>query len=158
MRKSLFYLILVSFLLTPFNVLCKDLPDYEIEGAGIGAQGVYLVSITIITKNKNVSDRELETAAVHGVLFRGFSDPKGRSHQKPLAGSPANEAEHIDFYKEFFGDKGTAHTYASTINGSRSILKSGKAYKVSVKATVRKEDLYNYLSGMGIIKGLNSIF
>lgn len=136
----------------------KDLPEYEIEGAGTATQGNYLVRTTVLTKNKKISDKEIARAAVHGVLFRGFSDSSNRISQKPLAGNAANEAQHIDFYSAFFDEKGSAANYASVLNGSRTIIKVDKKYKISAIVTVNKELLHKYLEEAGIIKGLNSIF
>lgn len=134
------------------------MPPYEIQGAGTGTQGTYLVSLIVSTKDKNISDEVLKRAAVHGVLFRGFSDTVSRKTQKPLAGSAANEAEHADFYKEFFGDGGTSANYANVVPGSRGVTKSNKLYRVKVTISVNKESLLKYLQDVGVVKGLNSIF
>ena len=75
-----------------------------------------------------------------------------------MAGSAANEAQHIDFYSAFFDEKGSAANYASVLNGSRTIIKVDKKYKISAIVTVNKELLHKYLEEAGIIKGLNSIF
>ena len=111
-----------------------------------------------MTKDKKISDQALKRAAVHGVLFRGFSNPAARQSQKPLAGGPANEAQHIDFYKEFFSEKGTAADYANLVPGSRSVKKVNKEYVVTATVTVNKETLAKYLQQMGVIRGLNSAF
>lgn len=146
----------------PSEMFAKEKSDnalnYEIEGAGTATQGYYMVSITVLSKKKNVDDEMLRRAAVHGVLFRGFSNPSLRQTQKPLAGSGANEAAHADFYKEFFGEGGTAATYASLVPGTRSITKSGKIYRVTATATVNKETLLEYLQDAGMVRGLNSAF
>lgn len=132
--------------------------NYEIAGAGTAAQGSYLVEVALTHKKKNVDDLELKRAAVHGVLFRGFSSKEHRQRQRPLAGSAANEAQHIDFYKEFFGDGGTAASYASIVPGSKSITKSGKYYIIKATLTVNKEELQKYLSQSGVITNLNKAF
>ena len=90
----LFLLAVVVAAATP-TAIAKDkkggVNDYNIEGAGTGTQGTYLVKVTVITKDKKVSDDAIKRAAVHGVLFRGFTDTTVRRTQKPLAGSIANE-------------------------------------------------------------------
>lgn len=135
-----------------------EVPEYTIEGAGTATQGNYLVKATVISKNKNVTDDELRRAAVHGVLFRGFSNAEKRQSQKPLAGSLANEGQHADFYKDFFAENGMAKNFASPVEGSRSIKKVDKKYHVSATVTVNKEALLKYLQEAGIVKGLNSAF
>lgn len=132
--------------------------NYEISGAGTATQGCYLVEVALNSKKKNIDDRELKRAAVHGVLFRGFSSKEHRQHQRPLAGSAANEAQHADFYKEFFDEAGTAPSYASIVPGSKSITKSGKYYVIKATVTVNKEELHKYLSQNGIITNLNKAF
>lgn len=136
----------------------EGLPEYEIQGAGTGTQGTYLVQVTITTKDKNLSEAMIKRVAVNGVLFRGFSDTTSRKTQKPLAGSAANEAQHADFYKEFFGEGGTAASYANIVPGSRSMTKVDKMYRVKATVSVNKESLVKYLQDVGVIKGLNSIF
>ena len=160
--KRVWIFSLLVMLIGCFSVNAKkavdDVPAYEITGAGTGTQGTYLVEVTVTTKDKNVSDAALKRAAVNGVLFRGFSDPTSRKTQKPLAGSAANEAEHADFYKEFFSDSGTAANYANIVPGSRSMTKVDKNYRTKATVSVNKESLLKYLQEVGVVKGLNSIF
>lgn len=149
----------ISFLLIMLTVLAASAKkdeglNYEIQGAGVGSQGTYLVKVTVITKDKKLPDADLKLAAVHGVLFRGFSGERGS--QKALAGSPTNEAQHADFYKDFF--KSGASAYAAIVPGSRQVVKSGKEYRVSCNVTVNKDQLYKDLVDAGVIKGLNAIF
>lgn len=136
----------------------SERPDFSIEGAGTAIQGCYLVKISLLTKDRKVPDRELVSVAVRGVLFRGFSDPISRITQKPLAGNAASEAQHTDFYKEFFGKQGTAPDYGSVIIGSRAVVRSDGKYRVSAIVNVQKEALLKYLQDAGIVKSLNSIF
>ncbi len=134
------------------------IPQYEIVGAGIGSQGSYLVNVTLISRKNNPDDNVIKRAAVHGVLFKGFSNKEHRQMQKPLAGSVANEAQHIDFYKDFFSKSGNASDYASIVDGPRKVIKSGKEYRVTVTVSVNKDELRSYLESLGILKGLNSGF
>lgn len=137
----------------------KDaLPQYEIIGAGTGSQGTYLVEVTIISKKNNPDDNIIKQAAVHGVLFKGFSSKEHRQLQKPLAGSAANEAQHIDFYTDFFSESGNASNFALIVNGSRKVVKSGKEYRVTATVSVNKEELRSYLETVGVLKSLNSGF
>ena len=132
--------------------------NYEIEGAGTGTQGTYLVKITVITKDKKIADEKIASCAVHGVLFRGFSNKELRQSQRPLAGSAMAESQHADFFKDFFKESGIAKNYVSSVSGSRQVTKSGKEYKISTIVTVNKEQLHSDLEKAGIIKGLNSGF
>ena len=116
------------------------------------------MEIALNSKKKNVDDLTLKRAAVHGVLFRGFSSQEHRQHQRPLAGGAANEAQHVDFYKEFFSEEGSAPQYASIVPGSKSITKSGKYYVIKATVTVNKEELQKYLSQSGVISNLNKAF
>lgn len=134
------------------------LTSYSITGNGTGTQGSYLVEITVNTKDNDINDSELAKAAVHGVLFRGFSNEKTHNFQKPLAGSPTNETEHLDFYNEFFGTNGSAATFANVVKGTRAIMKSGKEYKITATVQVQKDALLKYLQNAGVIRSLNSAF
>ena len=132
--------------------------NYEIEGAGTGAYGTYLVKVTVISKEKKIQDELIARCAVHGVLFRGFNNKELRQNQRPLAGSAMVEAQHADFFKDFFKEGGIAKNYVSAVNSSRQVVKSGKKYRVSTIATVNKEQLHRDLEKAGIIKGLNTGF
>lgn len=162
MRVQKFVTFLIVFVLSAFySEAKKDSAGrfvYQIEGAGVATQGDYLVRLTLTTKDKNIGDAELCRAAVHGVLFRGFTDPGSRQFQKPIAAGAANEAQHADFYESFFGKDGTAANYANMVSGSRSVVKSGKEYCVSAVIAVHKEILIKFLTDAGVIKGLNSAF
>lgn len=156
-----FFLFLVVLLSAVLVVSAKSKDEglnYELEGAGTGTQGSYLVKVTVITKDKKIADEVIARCAVHGVLFRGFTNKELRQSQRPLAGSAMAEAQHADFFKDFFKEGGIAKNYVSSVNGSRQVTKSGKQYKVSAVVTVNKEQLHSDLEKAGIIKGLNTGF
>ena len=132
--------------------------DYEIEGAGVGSQGTYLVKVTVVSKKSKVQNAQIARCAVHGVLFRGFVNKELRQNQKPLAGGPSAEAQHADFYKDFFSESGMSKNYVSAVKGSQQVVKSGKEYKVSTIVTVNKDQLLSDLKAAGVIRGLNSGF
>lgn len=160
--RQIWLMLLLCVFSAAFSAQAKEdknaVPEYTIEGAGTATQGNYLVKVTVISKNKHVTDNEIRRAAVHGVLFRGFSNPEKRQSQKPLAGSIANEAQHADFYKDFFAENGKANFFASPVEGSRIVKKVDKTYHVSSIVTVNKESLLKFLKDVGIVKGLNSAF
>lgn len=136
-----------------------NVPEYFIEGSGTGTQGTYLVDVTVVAKNATkVNDDDIARAAVHGVLFKGFSNKELRQAQKPLAGSAINEVTHADFYENFFQPKGVARNYVEIVNSSRRVKKVGKVYHVTATVTVNKEQLRKDLEEAGVVKGLNSAF
>ncbi|MBR5332790.1 MAG: hypothetical protein IKV32_05815 [Muribaculaceae bacterium] len=160
MVKHVLLLMTLFFSLSIFSVKGENYTgvDYEIEGAGVGAQGTYLVKVTVISKKSKVQNAQIARCAVHGVLFRGFANKELRQNQKPLAGGPASEAQHADFYKEFFAENGMSKNYVSAVNGSQKVIKSGKEYKISAIVSVNKDQLVSDLKAAGVIKGLNSAF
>lgn len=151
-------LMLICLFGTLLACRATDIPEYELEGNGTGAQGTYLVKVSVLTKNNKISSAELGRCAVHGVLFRGFSNKELRQSQKPLAGSAAVESQHADYFKSFFAEEGAYKNYVGEVSGSRSVVKVGKQYRVSATVTVNKEQLRKDLEDAGIIKGLNSAF
>lgn len=161
--KKVLLILLLSVLAIPFQMEAggkdKDaVPEYTIEGAGTAAQGTYLINVTVISKDKKITDVDLKRAAVHGVLFKGFSNTEKRQMQKPLAGSMANYAQHADFYKDFFAQNGMSKDFCSVIEGSHSVKKVNKMYHFGCTISVNKETLRKFLEDAGIIKGLNSAF
>lgn len=78
----------VLFVFICIGAHADDAPlKYEIEGEGVGAQGTYLVKVTVIQKKSKLDADVIKKCAVHGVLFKGFSSQTSRTRQKPLAGS-----------------------------------------------------------------------
>lgn len=154
MRKILMFFM---FMLT-LPMMADELPDYQIEGAGTGSQGTYLVRVSVLTKKSKVLDDEIGRCAVHGVLFRGFANKEARQQQKPLAGSPMVEQQNKSFFEDFFGKANTYVNYYQIVSGSRQVVKVGKQYKVTGTVTVAKDQLRKDLQDAGIIKGLNTGF
>lgn len=159
MKKFLFFTI--AFLLMPLIALAKgedEVTSYQIEGAGTGAQGSYLVKVWVVTGNKKLADDIIGRCGVHGVLFKGFSNTETRQHQKPLAGSPTVEQQHADFFNDFFADGGEYRNYVQVVSNTRTVVKSGKKYKIGATVTVSKEQLRRDLEAKGILRGLNTGF
>lgn len=165
MRKSILLLMLAVL-----GVLVMDakkpeavIPEYQIEGAGNARGDEALVKVSIITKDKNkVTDAMLGNAAVHGVLFKGYTDTNtqgwgGASTHPALAGSPTAYSEHIDFFEPFFAN-GDANNYVRIVEDQRGVTKVGKDYKVSAVVRVStgqlKKDLQS--KNVNVIRGLNS--
>lgn len=159
-RSAVLIISIVMF--AAFSVSAKGvdekspLRNYTIESAGRPAsQGSYLVKVTVNTKNKNLTDKEIAQCAVHGVLFRGFSGSNQHS-EKPLARSASVETEHKEFFDSFFSNR--ASSYASPVQSTRQVSKSGKEYVISEIVEVRKDNLKRDLQEAGVIKTLTSGF
>lgn len=137
-----------------------DLPEkYDILSAGSGTQGTYLVKVYVYSRTGKVADTDLKYAAVHGVLFRGFSGTQGNPSQRPLCGSPAVEEQKADFFNGFFGKDKTYLQYAAVVPASYERVKmSKKGYKVGAIVQVEKDALRKDLEQAGVIRGLNSFF
>ena len=149
-------LLMALMLLCTLPLMADELPDYQLEGAGTGSQGTYLVRVSVLSKKSKVPDDEIGRCAVHGVLFRGFASKENRQQQKPLAGGPMVEMQHKDFFEDFFTS--TYKGYYQMVGGSRQVVKAGKQYKVSCVVTVAKDQLRKDLQQADIIKGLNTGF
>ena len=136
---------------------------YEIYSDGVGAQGTYLIRVYLFTRNvRKVNDPDLKKAAVHGVLFRGFTSlEKGGVSQKPLISDPTAETQHSKYFKEFFSNEGRFMNFATIIPSSYEVVKGGtKAfkYKICVTAQVHKDALRKEMETNGIIKSLSNVF
>ena len=106
MKKKFCYL-LIS-LLVSFSIQAKnknDIPNYEIECAGTGIQGTYLVKVSIFVKKADVKAEYIKKGAIHGVIFRGFSGGNGCTSQKAIVSNPVTEHEKSDFFNTFFQEK-----------------------------------------------------
>lgn len=158
MKPILSLLLFLCMMLGSLQAQAYEPDDFKIEGVGTATQGHYLVKVSVFTKNAKLPDRDLALAGVYGVLFHGFADANGLHAEKPLAGGPGNFVEHRQFYDDFFGPKGLAADYATVIDGTRSVTKTGKLHRVSVTMSVSKDELRKYLEENDIIQGLNSIF
>ncbi len=164
MRKILFILTAVLICMPIFAGSKKkadkdtDLFRYEIECAGNGTQGTYLVKVWSYSKNKNVATEQCKKNAVHGVIFKGFSGGEGCVGQRALVARAGAEQEYADYFKLFFSDKGEYYKYVSVTSAPTEIVKVGKQYKVGMVVSVMKDDLRKALEQAGVVRGLNSGF
>ena len=149
----------VLFVFICIGVHAGDDPlKYEIEGEGVGAQGTYLVKVTVIQKKSKLDADVIKKCAVHGVLFKGFSSQTSRTRQKPLAGSMVVEQQHQDYFDVFFQKGGSYMNFANMVGENLSVVKMGKQYRISAVGSVAKDALYQELVSAGVIKGLNNGF
>ncbi len=129
---------------------------YELECAGNGTTGTYLVKVWTFSKNAQMATTQCKKNAVHGIIFKGFVGDNGCFSQRPLVSNPGAELEHKDFFKLFFNDKnGEYLKYVSVTSGSQEIIRVGKEYKVGIVVSVQKDALRKALENAGVIKGLN---
>jgi len=171
MKKTKFILliIIILFSATGFsqNKKAKKKADkdthifrYEIECAGVGNAGTYLVKVWSYSKKPTVAFDQAAKNAVHGILFKGFPASNAcHQGQKSIAANSTVEQEQAEFFKNFFRDGGAYLKYVNSAgNTATGVVKIGKEYKVSRVISVSKDQLRKDLEDAGIIKGLSSGF
>lgn len=135
----------------------KLIPEYQIEGAGTGNMSVSLVNVTIVSKKKDFREHDFGRCAVHGILFRGYSDANAAytsSSHPALMGSPMAEMQHADFFQSFF-DSAYAG-YVQVQSDTRRVIKVGKEYKTTVSVAVSVSQLRQDLEKAGLLKSLKT--
>jgi len=128
---------------------------YELECAGNGVQGTYLVRVWTYDKKQKNAQAACARNAVHGVIFKGFAGGDGCIGQKPLVLNPGAELENEEFFRLFFSDNGEYRKYVSIVAGSELCEKVGKEYRAGAIVSIQKDELRRALEVAGIIKGLN---
>lgn len=142
------------------NVAAKDKKTavepsaYEIMGAGSGTEGTCLVKVYVYG---NATDAAIKRAAVHGVIFRGFSGTSSGASQPAMA-SESLEETYRDFFKSFLDEKGACQNYASIVPASYERIKTQKGVKVGAVVQVMRAALRKELEKQEIIKSLSSGF
>ena len=135
---------------------------YEIEAAGTGSQGSYLIKVWSYSKKPVLAIEQAKKNAVHGIIFRGFNGFNGITGQKPLSSNSNLEIEKKEFFDPFFADGGKYLKFVNLSNdGSiapEDRLKVGNQYKIGVIVSVNVTSLRKDLEDAGIIKGLSSGF
>lgn len=153
MKKVLSILMMVVFAI---SAMAKDKGlAYDISGVSSGNDGTYMVKVYVYEKKP--SDALLKAAAVHGVVFRGFSGTQSRVTQKALT-QPEEEAQHADFFEAFFKEDGGCQNFAEVVVGSYETVKMKKGYKTGAIINVNRSALRKHLEQAGVIKKLGSIF
>ncbi|MGE0560644.1 MAG: hypothetical protein AB7O47_02395 [Flavobacteriales bacterium] len=133
---------------------------YEIECVGIGQPGTKLIKVWSYSKKPDVANHQSKKNAVHGIIFQGYAGGgQGCTPQRPLTNDPSLEQQKADFFTPFFAEGGKYMKFVSTSgDGTPTIVKVGKEYKVGVVVTVMTDLLRKDLEAAGIIKGLSSGF
>lgn len=165
MKKILSLLLILAFCATCAYAKKEEplIPEYLIEGGGPAKGNDAKVKVTIYAKKKDdVTDQMLAKAAVHGVLFKGYQDnskqgSRASATHPPLASSPTAYDQNADFFVPFFTN-GNYMNYVSFIDDGRSVVKSGKQYKVSAIVNVNKNQLTKDLQAenVNVIKSLGT--
>ena len=128
---------------------------YELECAGNGVQGTYLVRVWTYDKKQKNAQAACARNAVHGVIFKGFAGGDGCIGQKALVPTPGAEMEFEDYFRLFFSDNGEYRKYVSIVAGSELCEKVGKEYRAGAIVSIQKDELRKALEAAGVIKGLN---
>ncbi len=168
MRK-IFFLFIVMLTAASFGQAKKKADKateewrYEIECAGIGADGTYLIKVWSYSKKGTVAITQAKKNAVHGIIFKGFAGgAQGCNSQRPLVSNPNIESEKEDFFQPFFEDGGKYMKFVSASSDGNvdasDRMKVGKEYKIGVVVSVMKDALRKDLEAAGIIRGLSSGF
>lgn len=132
--------------------------EYNISSAGQGKDGNYLVKVRTYVKKTQMAEDAVKQCAVHGVIFRGVTDPAGSSSQKPLVSDP-NVASTKKFFFDAFFSEGAYLKYVSVVESSLSCTKvPKKKYEASALLLVDKESLQHYLEESGIIQGFSNLW
>ncbi|MCR5504693.1 MAG: hypothetical protein K6E94_03895 [Elusimicrobiaceae bacterium] len=162
--KKLIILFAVFFATTACFASSKSKADkdtkqwrYDIECAGTGTAGTYLVKVWSYSKKQATATNQAVKNAVHGVIFKGVAGGSGCASQRPLAANAAVEYDKADFFNRFFAEGGDFQKFGSAI-GVPEVMKVGKEYKVGVVVSVYKDNLRKALEDAGVIKGLSSGF
>lgn len=156
-------IVLLTFLCLLFSFSAgakKDIPlKYDIVCAGSGAQGTYLVQVSVYVDKSNMSVDMAKKAAVHGIIFRGFSGTQGCTSQKPIVRNATVAQQYADFFGTFFQINGEFLGYATLMDGSIQTTKvDKKEYRMTAILSVDKDRLRKALEDAGIVKGLSSGF
>ena len=131
---------------------------YEMECAGIGVQGTYLVKVWAYGSERDINIDLLKRYAVHGVIFRGYTALSGCPAQRPMASSPALEQERANFFEPFFGIDKAYNRYASDVGGGFERIRVGNEYKIGTVISVAKDLLRRDLEAAGVIRALSGGF
>ncbi|MCI7575748.1 MAG: hypothetical protein MSS82_03060 [Bacteroidales bacterium] len=165
MAKKVLIALLAMFICLPGFAGSKRKADkdtnrfrYEIECAGNGVQGTYLLKVWSFSKKPHIAIEQCKKNAVHGVIFKGTTGTNGCIPQRALAATPGIEMEYKEYFDYFFNDNGEYLKYVSLTEGTQEILKVGKEYKVGVIVSVQKDALRKALEQAGVIKALGAGF
>lgn len=132
--------------------------NYEVQDLDVVAKDGKSVIFKIWSydKSEKKAIAQARKNAVHAVIFKQIG------YNPALAGTEQVEAEHADFFKEFFADGGAYMRFVTMANngaiGAGDNIKLKGQYKVGIRVTVNRADLRKYLEQKGILQSMNSLF
>lgn len=149
--------IFLLFIMVIVTISCFS-QEYNISSAGQGKDGNYLVKVRTYVAKTQMAEDAVKQCAVHGVIFRGVTDPTGASSQKALVSDPNVANTKKAFFDAFFSE-GAYLKYVSVVESSLSCTKvPKKKYEASALLLVDKESLQHYLEESGIIQGFSNLW
>ena len=160
MGNKIYLFVLCCLLMLPIQAKDNVPLKYDIECAGNGVQGTYLVQVSVYVDKKEVHPEMTMKAATHGVIFRGFDGSTGCFSQKAMAKSPTLEEQQADFFRSFFENNGAYRNYANVIEGTYQSARTSnkKVYKITAIVAVQKDQLRKDLEEAGILQFLSDGF
>jgi hypothetical protein len=165
--KKVKFITCVIFLLIGFASYAQKKEDkrtmewrYEIDCAGIGKEGYFLVKIFTYSNKKNLPMEQAKKNAVHGILFKGFSGgANGCYSQSPICTNTNIEYEKKEFFDTFFADGGKYMKYVTESSDGNinpnDRMKVGKEYKTGIIVAVNKDLLRKDMEAAGILRSLS---
>ena len=103
--------------------------SYEVENAGVGADGVYALRVWSYYRTPDMPVTTAEKNAVHAVIFKGVPAGNGATAQPPLKTDGVTPSDSL-FFENFFQNDYRAYV-SSVASGSRQVMKTGKKeYKI----------------------------
>lgn len=138
----------------------EAVPEYTITCAGTGIEGTWLVEVAIMQKKTGVVKEEnLRAAALHGVLFRGVAATAKCGGYRPIVRQDGVEEKNREFFASLFGDGAKTLRYADVVNGSVTVVRTGKKdFRITATVSVKKDDLRHLLEDNKIIEGMGDMF
>lgn len=165
MKTRLIILLLATIVCLPAAATRKTKADkdthnfrYEIECAGNGIQGTYLIKVWSFSKSAKIATEQCKKNAVHGVIFKGYGGGNGCVQQRAIANKPGAELENEEYFRLFFKDNGEYMKYVTMTSTPQETVKIGREYKVGVIVSVKKDELRKALEAAGVVRGLSSGF
>jgi len=130
---------------------------YEVENAGVGNDGTYVLRVWTTSKSSRLSVEISKMNAVHAVLFKGLPSGNGSSAKSPLAGADAEEACGA-FFASFFESDYARFVNSVAVTSTVVYKLPRNRYRTGVVISVAKDELRRYLEDNGIVKRLDAGF
>lgn len=106
----------------------------------------------VVPNKKNITPIIVKQHAVHGIIYKGYSDENGCSSQKALIGSSQLTSEQQSAIEKLISED--YGMYASSVGNAINVVKVKKGYQVTAVIEVNAGSLRNRLESMGVIRKL----